>query len=275
MSRDRLPLSLAALVSLLPMAGCGTVRLESRVRDRAITVDGKADEWRDSMIVIKKANVSVGLFNDQDDLYVCIESRDREVGLQAMSLGLTAWFDPDGGKGRTFGIEYPLRQDKEESGSGEARRDGASAPERSEESLSRLAVRGPLPYERRAMAVSDAPGLEARATSVNDVLVYELRVPLRRSAGHPYAIGAEPGQVIGILLETPDVPPIKEDRGGERSSGGGGRGGGRGAGRGGGMGGGMGGRRSGGMGGGTGGRCEEGEQRAVTPGRRGPRSPDP
>src|SRR5438445_1915884 len=96
--RSRLPLWLAALVSFLPVAGFGGVRLESRARDRVITIDGKADEWQESTTVIERAQIAVALFNDRDDLYVCIKSWNEDLNFQAMNLGLTVWFDPDGGK---------------------------------------------------------------------------------------------------------------------------------------------------------------------------------
>jgi len=89
---------LSALLSLLLVA-CGGFRLESGQRDRPITIDGKADEWRDSLTVIKDAQIAVGLFNDQENFYVCISSWNDDVNLQALNLGLTVWFDPGGGGG--------------------------------------------------------------------------------------------------------------------------------------------------------------------------------
>ena len=35
--------------------------------------------------------------------------------------------------------------------------------------------------------------------------IYELKVPLRRTEGHPHAIGAAPGAVVRLTLETPEI----------------------------------------------------------------------
>ena len=84
-------------------------------------------------------------------------------------------------------------------------------------------------------------------------------MPLRRGPDRPYAIGADPGRVIGLLLETTDIRALRAERqgtGGPLAGGGGrggGMGGGMGGGRGGGMGGGMGGGQGSGRGAGTGG----------------------
>ena len=57
-------MSLSPVLVLL-LAGCGGLQLESGRRDRPIAVDGKADEWSDSLTVIKDAQIAVGLLNDQ------------------------------------------------------------------------------------------------------------------------------------------------------------------------------------------------------------------
>ena len=238
--------SLSALLSLLLIA-CGGVRLESGQRDRPIAVDGKADEWRDSLTVIKDAKIAVGLFDDQENLYVCISSWNDDVNLQALNLGLTVWFNSGGAEEKKFGIEYPLVEDRIQSPDHRgALGDVVPLPEASARPSNRLAIRGPGLYERHAMAVSDAPGLEVMASSVNGTFVYELKVPLGKSAERPYAIGARPGESIGILLETTRSPAFAQESRDSAAP----RAGGRGGGRGGGMGGGMGGHRHGGTGGG-------------------------
>ncbi|HKN48323.1 MAG TPA: hypothetical protein VJ144_10170, partial [Candidatus Polarisedimenticolia bacterium] len=241
---SRLPLWLAALASFLPVAGFGGVRLESRPRDRVITIDGKAEGWQESTTVIERAQIAVALFNDRDDLYVCIKSWNEDLNFQAMNLGLTVWFDPDGGKQRSLGIEYPLMEDRVRSKDAGDPASGGAVSGGSAVLPARLAVRGPRADIRQVMAVPDAQGLEAKAAMAGGILIYELRVPLKSDPQHPYAIGAEAGRTIGVLLETTYVEATKE----ERSAGGGPRSGGRG----GGAGGGAGGRRHGGGGGGTG-----------------------
>lgn len=114
----------------------------------------------------------------------------------------------------------------------------------------RLAVRGPEAGERQVMSISDAPGLEARVAATDGAWVYELRIPLKNNDDRtPYAVGSDPGRLIGVLLEVNDVRLMREEPRERQGAGGGARGGGRGGGMGGARGGGMGGRRRGGMGG--------------------------
>jgi hypothetical protein len=95
-----------------------------------------------------------------------------------------------------------------------------------------------------------APGIAVKTGNVEGYAVYELKVPLEKTADAPYAIEAKAGAVIGFGLESPKVEqPSREGRGG------GGFGG---------MGGGMGGR-GGGMGGHGGGGGERGGYEAPKP----------
>ena len=90
------------------------------------------------------------------------------------------------------------------------------------------------------------------------MLQYELKVPLARSADHPYAIDTAPGKAIGVGLETGKMQlrSLGNDRGGGFGGGGGG----------GGMPGGGRGRGGGGMGGGGGRGGRGGDpQQAVQP----------
>ncbi len=245
---------------MLAAIGCAGATLKSSPRDREIVIDGRADEWRDSLIYLKENGVAVGVSNDREFFYLCLTSSNQELNLRIMSQGLVAWFSVEGDT--TFGLEYPVIT----YGPGSPPRSPASAdpgPARAPgalggaaESLNRLAVREAGADGRQEISVADAPGLAAAVASGSGLLVYEIKVPLRRNNQHPYAIGTDTGRVVGLSLEIPYIASLKEPReGGEgprRSGGGGGMGGGIGGGTdggmGGGMGGGSGGRRHGGGG---------------------------
>ena len=106
---------LSALFSILLLltfllVGCGSSQLElnSNWRDREITVDGKNTDWLGAMLFFEEDNVSVGLLNDENFFYICMIAEDQFMRTQMMRQGFTLWFDPDGGKEKTFGIKYPL-----------------------------------------------------------------------------------------------------------------------------------------------------------------------
>jgi len=156
---------------------------------------------------------------------------------QVMRQGFTLWFDPDGGKEKTFGIKFPIG--RQARGIAMEMREGEPDLERFreafEKSLTELEILGPGEKVRKRIPVEEARGIEIDVEASSGMLIYELKVPLLFSDQHPYAVGAEAGDSIGIGLETPKIDrsairKAMSGRTGERMPGGGGRigGGGRG-----------------------------------------------
>jgi hypothetical protein len=229
------------LVSTM-MDGCSsTAELSSSWNNYRIVVDGNADDWAGHFYYLKDAHVSLGIRNDQDFLYVCVMSSEGQFRRQIMGLGLTVWLEPDGGK--KWGIHYPIGF------AGQRRWSPSNGEEVGEErdtalifgqSLQNLELFGPGDEDRQQFSALETPGISVKVGNSQGSAVYELRVPLRTSSEHPYAVGAAVGSDVKLALETGKFQA--ENRRGGMTEGGRGAGGGRG--RGGGWRGGGGGRRT-------------------------------
>jgi len=189
------------------LAGCGTFKLKSKWLDREITVDGQSDDWLGAMMYMEEKNISVGLFNDENFLYICMIAEDQFVRNQVMRQGVMLWFDPSGGKKETFGIKFPIGMQP-----GDVpmeRRGDEQDPERFRQarrrSMTELEILGPEKDESLRIPKKDAKGIEINVKGLSGMLVYELKVPLNHSEEHPYAIGAKAGSLIGVRLETPKM----------------------------------------------------------------------
>ncbi len=210
-------LCLAALI-----AGCDNAEMMSQWRDREITVDAKDGDWLGlTQYAIGESDVTtVGLLNDEHNLYLLLRTHDRALLSQVMRGGFTVWFDPYGQKKKTFGVHFPIG--RRETGPpswmrGEGRPEGRrmdpskappeELPKLSEESLTQVKLIGPDKDERCTLAVAaaDSQGVTVKADLSGGLLIYELQVPLRQSAQHSYAIAlpaSDAGQKISIGLET-------------------------------------------------------------------------
>ena len=255
-------LSLAALsVVLMAMAGCKTEELASTWSDREVRIDGVNDEWQGATTFIEDKDVSIGLLNDDEFLYVSLSSNDS-LRMQVMRTGLTVWFDPEGGTDEWYGINFPTgAQGRMQAMQGRGRRGGdgdrdpqSRRPTVDDDPMMYIALVGPGELGRRRIPIERVTGIEVKIGNDFGRFVYELKVPLPRDADHLFGIGTKAGAVLGVGLETGDMPGMgRGSRGGLGGPGGGlggpgGGGGGRGGG-GGGRGGGGGGR--GGTGGGS------------------------
>ncbi|KAA0220831.1 hypothetical protein EDS67_29210 [candidate division KSB1 bacterium] len=200
-------LSGKAIAYILPLLfflfSCGKSEWNSRWRAQEITVDGKQQDWDGALVFADKEKIAVGLMNDRDDLFACLVVDDREVQASIMRRGLIVWFDATGKKDKTFGIHFPLSRFSlgppmlPRSESEEPQKDLASMP-------TEMEILGPGKDDRQRLPLDKARGIDLNINRDNGVLIYEIRIPLRHGADRPYAIGANPGDKIGIGLETPE-----------------------------------------------------------------------
>ena len=248
----------------LLLAGAGLAasekpHFESQLRDGAITIDGRYDDWYGSLQPFEQAPVAIQFLNDKDFLYMRLTASASVERREILRQGFTVWFDPAGGTKKHLGIRYPVVErgtGGDEDGRGGSggfgggrhggERGGDHAPS-DPSPADRIDVLGPGKDDARMLTRDHAPGLDVAIREEQGTLQYELKVPLVHTGDHPYAIDAQPGKANGVGLEA------GKPAGGfsVRPAGGGGGFGGFGGGMG-GRGGGMGGRGGPGHGGGGG-----------------------
>ena len=230
------------------------------------------------MFYIPDAQLTAGVRNDTNYMYVILKTTNRTQTFQVMGLGLTVWFDRSGGTSQRFGIHFPLG--RAESGermqqqpqSGNSPTDNADNPDENENQNSTFT--GMMPNELELLGanengpvrltIADAKGIDLQMSHDRNGLIYEMKIPLHKSADHPYAIEPK-GKFVGVEFVTGKFEGRNSGegtrrRGGDEGEGPGGEGGGEGM-PGGGMGG-YGGMRGGG---GRGGRHFSGENGGEAP----------
>jgi hypothetical protein len=149
----------------------------------------------------KESGVVYSIRNDEDYVYLFLKTQNRTTQMQIMRAGFTVWFDADGGNDHSFGIRYPLaRQDAHsefhpESGDEQIHSD-------LEQSLLELEIVGAQKEAVQRFSTLDVPGIRVKIGRSQEALVYELRVPLRKTPHTPFAIGVTSANRIGIGLET-------------------------------------------------------------------------
>lgn len=195
------------LLPALVLSGCKKMELSSAYLDREITVDGNHSDWQGALTYLEKKNISLGLLNDDKYLYVCLATNDRKLKMQMLRMGFTIWFDAAGGSKKNFGIHYPLglidkgipmrdrmkqRQDESMAGLSTLR-------------LSEFEILGPEKEDKKRYRLAEIKELKLELNNQNDMLVYELKVPLFKDGQNPIAIGAGEGQAIGMGLEIPEI----------------------------------------------------------------------
>ncbi len=220
-------LPLVVCSALTAFAGCSsTLEITSRWTNHELKVDGTGEEWKDATTLIPGPQVLVGFKNDRENLYVCLITANRMTQAQMLALGTTVWFDTEGQKNKTFGIQFPV------AGLLQGRR---FPTQQNPEDLKRLVeaaqrqfeVVGPGQGERHRMADKQDRGIDVHLGYADGTLTYELKIPLHKSSEHPFAVAADPLKPFTIGLETGEYSDAMRAQmsGPSRAAGGSGRGG--------------------------------------------------
>jgi hypothetical protein len=204
--------------------GCGSqLKLNSNWPDTDIVIDGQQNEWPDNLTFVEKENVSIGVFNDSEFLYLSLVTTNQTIRRQMMGLGFTVWFDGDGGKDKTLGIHYPIGIfGNGAMMPGRPARNGDDTPERDfEMALQEFELIGPGKDERQKFPANGAKRVEIKIDNSGEALIYEIKIPLNKSTDHPYAIEAEAGKSISVGFETSefDRETFREKMGGRGGTG--------------------------------------------------------
>jgi hypothetical protein len=221
--------TLTLLSAVLLLVGCGGLEFESVWMDDGVAIDGVPLDWRGATTWVESPNVAIGVKNDEHYLYLCVSSPVREIATQIAMRGFTVWLDPEGKKGKAFGVRCPVGPTM---GTGRPDKLGDVAQDRDkfmEMVVDKLKGAGNVmeilrPVEENSvrLAAGDATGIEVALGYYDGRVVYELKVPFRRDDEHRYAIGSDGKSRIGIGFETPEIEMDGRmtAKGGERAGGG-------------------------------------------------------
>jgi hypothetical protein len=239
---------------------CAKQSVKSFWADETMTIDGQISEWQAAMQYDEKLDASYGFQNDDEFLYVALETGNPQLQRQLLMSGLVVWLNDTGDKTKDVGFKFPRGLMERQ----KPARDVMATINNSQTDDQRLNY--VLEHNFRDMQVLDPKNknlgiythkeaavynIQFDLSMAHGLMIYEMKIPLKCSAKHPWDFSNISTAGIGFATPEMDFSQL----GGRRPMGGGmmeasqGSGGGRGGGMGGGMGagepGGMGGMRGG------------------------------
>jgi hypothetical protein len=193
-----------------------------------VVIDGRDKEWKKTSAYINKSYaLMVRTAHDDNFFYLCLSTRDQEMQMRIFRSGLTVWLDPRGNDNKTFGITFPLT-DKMVPGGSQPQRGKKKGVEEAakllEEGFLEMEIIGPGDGGHYRLPVTNDEGIAAKiGLSADDMMAYELRVPLHSSRSFPRAINPVVDSIIGLGIESAEVKgPMGQKPGGGMSMGPGG-----------------------------------------------------
>lgn len=201
-------LTLFMIASFLLLSSCNTqLDLQSKWRDRDIVIDGKDNEWQGCRLYNDGiTGTHIGIYNDNDYMYIYFSTMDPEIQEAMVRQGFFIWFDETGGKNKALGIRYPIGGQPRDQGVREDPKDGG--PGGIAYSVEELQIMTSVEDTGKTLKVSEAAGLEINvriATEQSGKLIYELRMPLKKTDKTPYAVVPSQINRIGVGVMTAKV----------------------------------------------------------------------
>lgn len=186
------------------VGGCGgTAPLLTSMPATQIEIDGNESDWYTTLRPVESQNMSIGVANDHEFLYVGMMTSDPALIHQFTSRGMVLWVDPAGGKEQAIGLGFPLGR----TDAGTTPRSFDAREDLFDASLMEMELVRDAGDERVRIPANSIPGVSTRASLRNGTFFYEARLPLR--LGGPYTFAAEtaPGAIIGVGLESAELDP--------------------------------------------------------------------
>jgi hypothetical protein len=203
----------------LNLNGCSSgLKLTSDWQQNEMTLDGTDAQWQRGLYYDKVSDMVYGVRNDENYIYLFLKTQNRSTQMQIMRQGLTVWFDRENGKNQTFGIHYPIRR-RGPGGGGIA----DTVEDRPllflDQEFPEMEIMGPNKEDVQQFSTLESPGIRVKLGRTRETLIYECRVPLKKSSKHPFAVEPGPLNRIGIEFETGEMK-AGEERSGIRADGG-------------------------------------------------------
>jgi hypothetical protein len=97
------------IILVVFLNGCRKpVEIQSKWLDKKIVIDADDTDWANyPYFYDEKSQSCLGLYNDNENLYLHFQTMDRKIQKQIERIGLTIWFNEQGGKEKGLGLSFP------------------------------------------------------------------------------------------------------------------------------------------------------------------------
>jgi len=192
--------------------GCREARFESAWRDREIIVDALYNDWTGPLTYLDAPSMFIGFRNDDENIYILVKTVDIRSQTKVMRLGMTVRIEPPDHPKRTWSVHFPVGLEDHGIPLRGNEGPGRIKPEETasiHEMLGRMALLGPGDGERIETSPLQPSGVDygirAAIRDTSEVIVYELKFPMKGDEQRPYAAWTEPGGKLRLRFETGDI----------------------------------------------------------------------
>ncbi|MGB7294049.1 MAG: hypothetical protein WBC70_00530 [Candidatus Aminicenantales bacterium] len=204
-------IQLSALLFIVPALISADQIVQSQWAVPPPTIDGQIEEWQgDTMSFQKNVGVEYALRNDGSNLYVLFIFKDPKHLSSIEMTGMTLYASTSGKKDKDYAVKYVKKTVSGEELIAYMEKQGEPfSEERKQEIIDKpqfiifaataVNKKGEEIFPAGPVPDVDLPGF--RYGRQQDLIVYELRIPLCSRDHHPAGIGADPGKNVKLGFE--------------------------------------------------------------------------
>ncbi|MCF6270776.1 MAG: hypothetical protein L3J41_13760 [Melioribacteraceae bacterium] len=196
------------VVTLISVIGCSSSQLMvSSAVESKIVVDGNQEDWVGKLKYFADKQATIGFQNDENNLYFCLVTSNKQSVMKMMTLGLTIWFEPENGE-QIIGLQYPKRMDENTSPNkmGKNRNsDNNSDFEMTINTMMQNQGEFVLVDEDEEILYASpvgSDGYEIKVSAANLQFVYEAKIPIGNNNESQMPIDIFPEEKFTIRFET-------------------------------------------------------------------------
>ncbi len=218
---------LLPLLVVFYVTACSPQKYMSTWNEDKIIVDGDQSDWGGKLKYLEDERAAVGVFNDNETLYLCLTTDDRGKIMQMLNLGMTLWIIPDNDNIKTVGIRYPLRLDDSDFKSMRRKQKEGNDGEYVKKMLkgyqekhNELQIVNEDNYSLYAYPVNNKSGINIKLGVNMRQLVYEISIPIGENSMSEFTIDLFPGDNLTVGFETSEFQRTEGGLGGGMTAGG-------------------------------------------------------
>lgn len=220
-------LNLIIVIISLFLSACGSNSYLSKIPQSKMIIDGKLNDWSDDLKYIEDDKAAIGVKNDQEFLYLCYTTAERNKIMLIFTSGFTVWLKPENSK--TLGFQFPVRSHDEPSGNFRTRKrsvfNSALLIKKYLKNHNEFLILNDDNFPLYGAKLSGNTGYSLGLGYQSGKFIYELKIPFKTFSDKHIPIVKIPNKKLEIVFESGELESLLL---GSRSSFPGGRGGRRG-----------------------------------------------
>lgn len=197
-------------IIFISLSGCASSKeFTSAPKNNDIKIDGDLTDWQDKLVADEDQGIALGFTNDEQNLYLCLTTKNRMRMMQILRNGFTVWVHSPNSSKKTFGIKYPVAGANTEAGTMRQMEGNPmmndNFDERVNEILSgqtEILIVNEDQFPLTALHTDNTEGIEIKIGFHNDQLVYEMKIALKDFSKGEYCVDANAGQQVELTLQT-------------------------------------------------------------------------